>query len=146
MPLSGLGGLAAAAAGGCDVLRLRALSACITSVSRLKHSQQMKKTLRRAPADAETYLPFIASHLQVLDAVAELVRAASPTPPAHPYASQQAALMQYLHDQLLRSDDYVRKGTLARWLHGLIGELSSSKKSRHRGVNQEECGLQVEFA
>ena len=52
-------------------------------------------------------------------------------------ASQQAALLQYLHDQLLRSDDYVRKGLLARWFFGLVGSLRQNGLAISQAARKE---------
>jgi hypothetical protein len=122
-----------------------------------------------------------ATPLQVLDAVAELTRAASPSPslPGPPTtgsteheagpsasralpvaqgtktkagslgASQQAALLQYLHDQLLRSDDYVRKGLLARWFFGLVGSLRQNgleiSQAARKEIGEGVESLQVDI-
>ncbi len=51
----------------------------------------------------------------VAAALAEVVRAAGRS------RTQQVALLQFLHDLLLRSDDYARKGALAEWFQGLLG-------------------------
>jgi len=71
------------------------------------------------PAAGPT-LPDVAQpSTQAHPAAPSFVATSSPDQPA----AQQSTLLQYLHDQLLRSDDYTRKALLARWLLGLEAEL-----------------------
>eukprot|EP00983_Pelagomonas_calceolata_P032609 1022381-Pelagomonas_calceolata.AAC.3 len=86
-------------------------------------------TMEPAPENAQTPPPSAAPDPSAAAPLA-VPKGAERAPTA-----QQTALLQYLHDQLLRSNDYARKELLAQWLLGLAGDLRADA-GRHGGAGR----------